>query len=76
MIVRDCQYGVIGSLEKFFTWYGRLVATYPKTAIVSCILVTIGGGLGLLRYIAVLNEFRKGVVLITVQISQEIHSSI
>jgi len=47
---RACQYGVIGSLEKFFTWYGSLIATYPKTAILACIAVTIAGGLGLLRF--------------------------
>lgn len=48
--VRACQYGVIGSLEKFFTWYGCLIATYPKTAILACVSVTIAGGLGLLRF--------------------------
>ena len=48
--MRACQYGVIGSLEKFFTWYGCLIATYPRTAILACISVTIAGGLGLLRY--------------------------
>jgi len=49
-LARDCQYGVISSLERFFTWYGCLVATYPKTAIIVCILATVGGGLGLLRF--------------------------
>jgi len=48
--VRACQYGVIGSLEKFFTWYGCLVATFPKLAILACVSVTIAGGLGLLRF--------------------------
>jgi len=48
--VRACQYGVIGSLERFFSWYGCLVATYPKAAILACISVTIAGGLGLLRF--------------------------
>lgn len=49
-LARDCQYGVISSLERFFTWYGCLVATYPKTAIIVCILATVGGGLGLIRF--------------------------
>ena len=53
LLVRACQYGVIGSLEKFFTWYGCLIATYPKTAILACVSVTIAGGLGLLRYLVV-----------------------
>eukprot|EP00092_Neocalanus_flemingeri_P006866 GFUD01007412.1.p1 GENE.GFUD01007412.1~~GFUD01007412.1.p1 ORF type:complete len:1065 (+),score=241.14 GFUD01007412.1:250-3444(+) len=48
--VRVCQYGVIGSLEKFFSWYGCLVATHPIAAILVCISVTIAGGLGLLRF--------------------------
>lgn len=48
--VRACQYGVIGSLESFFTWYGTLVATYPVTAIVTCVAVTVAGGLGLFRF--------------------------
>ena len=52
ILARACQYGVIGSLEKFFTWYGSLIATYPKTAILACIAVTIAGGLGLLRYLS------------------------
>jgi len=49
-LARAVQYGIIGSLERFFTWYGCLVATYPKTSIILCILATVGGGLGLLRF--------------------------
>eukprot|EP00092_Neocalanus_flemingeri_P023513 GFUD01025500.1.p1 GENE.GFUD01025500.1~~GFUD01025500.1.p1 ORF type:complete len:1021 (+),score=134.31 GFUD01025500.1:157-3219(+) len=70
-VVRACQYGVISSLERFFTWYGCLVATYPKTAIVCCILATLGGGLGLLRFyeegdaaalvIPTYSEFRRNI---------------
>ncbi len=28
--VRLCQYGVIGGLERFFVWYGELVASNPR----------------------------------------------
>ena len=48
--VRACQYGIISALERFFTWYGCLVATYAKTAILICLVATVGGGLGLLRF--------------------------
>ncbi|XP_023339853.1 patched domain-containing protein 3 isoform X2 [Eurytemora carolleeae] len=48
--VRTCQTGVIGSLEKFFIWYGELVATHPWKAILVCFLATLLGGLGLLRF--------------------------
>ena len=48
--VRWCQYGIISSLEKFFTWYGRLVSTYPWTSIIICLGITVGGGLGLCRF--------------------------
>jgi len=48
--VRACQYGIISSLERFFTWYGSLVSTFPRTAILSCILATLAGGAGLLRF--------------------------
>ena len=47
---RQCQYGVIGSLEKFFQWYGSLIATYPKHAILVSITITVLGGLGLFRW--------------------------
>jgi len=47
---RLCQHGVIGSLEKFFQWYGSLIATHPKKAILLSILITTLGGLGLLRF--------------------------
>jgi len=50
VLVRWCQNGIISSLEKFFTWYGKLVATYPWTSIFICIIITVGGGLGLLRF--------------------------
>lgn len=50
ILARQCQYGVIGSLEKFFHWYGRLIATYPKYAIVASLTITVLGGLGLLRF--------------------------
>ena len=46
---RQCQYGVIGSLEKFFQWYGTLIATYPKQAILVSVTITVLGGLGLFR---------------------------
>ncbi|XP_023348188.1 uncharacterized protein LOC111716912 [Eurytemora carolleeae] len=49
-LVRLCQYGVIGSLEHFFTWYGEKVACNPRTAIAACILATFLGGLGLIRF--------------------------
>ena len=49
-LARLCQHGVIGSLEKFFEWYGSLIATYPKYAIVISIAATVIGGLGLIRY--------------------------
>ena len=48
--VRGCQYGIISGLERFFNWYGRLVATYAKTAIIICVVATVCGGLGLLRF--------------------------
>ena len=48
--VRGCQYGIISALERFFNWYGRLVATYAKTAIIICVVATVCGGLGLLRF--------------------------
>ena len=48
-LARLCQHGVIGSLEKFFQWYGSLIATHPKKAILLSVLITILGGLGLLR---------------------------
>ena len=51
--VRACQYGIISSLERFFTWYGSLVSTFPRTAILSCILATLAGGAGLLRSVTV-----------------------
>ena len=57
IIARAVQYGIIGSLERFFTWYGCLVATYPKTSIILCILATVGGGLGLLRFVKVVATF-------------------
>lgn len=47
---RLCQHGVIGSLEKFFQWYGSLIATHPKKAILISVLITTLGGLGLFRY--------------------------
>ena len=50
-LARLCQHGVIGSLEKFFEWYGSLIATYPKYAILISIAATIIGGLGLVRYL-------------------------
>merc|ERR1711953_1147986 len=50
LLARQCQYGVIGSLEKFFHWYGSLIARYPKYAIVASLTVTILGGLGLFRF--------------------------
>jgi len=49
-IARHCQYGVIGTLEKFFEWYGTLIATYPLYAILISITVTFLGGLGLFRF--------------------------
>ena len=48
--VRGCQYGIISGLERFFNWYGCLVATYAKTAIIICVVATVCGGLGLLRF--------------------------
>ena len=48
--VRACQYGIISALERFFTWYGSLVATYAKTAILICVAATVAGGLGLARF--------------------------
>ena len=47
--VRWCSNGVISSLERFFSWYGRLVSSHPWTAIFICLAATVGGGLGLLR---------------------------
>ena len=47
--VRWCSNGVISSLERFFSWYGCLVASHPWTAILICLAATVGGGLGLLR---------------------------
>jgi Niemann-Pick C1 protein len=48
--IRGCQDGIIGSLEKFFRWYGELVATHPKKAILACLIATVLGGLGLFRF--------------------------
>ena len=48
-LVRWCSNGVISSLERFFSWYGCLVASHPWTAILICLAATVGGGLGLLR---------------------------
>ena len=53
---RLCQHGVIGSLEKFFQWYGSLIATHPKKAILISVLITTLGGLGLFRYKKELSE--------------------
>ena len=47
--VRWCSNGVISSLERFFSWYGELVASSPWTSILICLAITVGGGLGLLR---------------------------
>ena len=47
---RNCQHGILSSLENFFQWYGKLVATHPKYAIFISVFVTFMGGLGLLRY--------------------------
>jgi len=47
---RECQKGVTGSLQRFFLWYGELVATHPWKAIIACLAITIAGGSGLLRF--------------------------
>jgi hypothetical protein len=69
--VRGCQYGVIHSLERFFLWYGELVASHPVKAIIGCFIVTALGGAGLLRFyeegdaaslvIPVNSQFRKNI---------------
>ena len=54
--VRWCSNGVISSLERFFSWYGCLVASHPWTSILICLALTVGGGLGLLRSVSVSPE--------------------
>jgi len=49
-LARNCQHGILSSLENFFQWYGKLVATHPKYAIFISVFVTFMGGLGLLRF--------------------------
>ena len=83
--VRWCQNGIISALEKFFTWYGRLVSTYPWTSIIICVAVTVGGGLGLLRFyeegdaaslvIPPHSEFRRNIDWMDDNFPREVKSS-
>ena len=48
--IRHLQNGVIQNMERFFRWYGEMVASHPWAAIIACVSLTVLGGLGLLNF--------------------------
>jgi len=50
LLARECQQGVTGSLQRFFLWYGELVANHPWKAIAACLLATLASAAGLLNF--------------------------
>lgn len=42
--------GVIYCMERFFFWYGRLVADWPITFVLACVLLTTVSGFGLMFF--------------------------
>jgi len=63
-VLKSASKLIIGNLEKFFLWWGKVVTLHPYPVISSSILITAIASLGLLRF---RQEHRASMLWISAQ---------